>query len=584
MANDRRRGLELLGIDLERMRNGATVCPKCSDDRKKSRQRCLSVNLVSGNVNCSHCGWQARADSDEWLEKKANVTIEKDDYQFTDFVTTPQHKEGISFLKYRGISDETIRRFRIAGDGTNIIFNYYQDDRIVLAKYRMTGEKKFFSKGKARSLYNVDALKGRKDAIIVEGEIDALSFHEAGFPNAVSLDYGVPKVGAQVGAKLDCIKACAKQLEKIERFYLATDIDQPGLHIREELSRRLGRERCFMVDFPEDCKDANDVLIKHGIDVLTECINNAKPIPVTGIITLQDVWPEIVDQFRNGLKKGITTGIPCLEGHFSWLPGETSLFTGLPNSGKSEMVKFMLCQMIKNHGWKVAVFSPETYPASSFYFDWIHTLTGENPDKDYPNQISFDEFKMAAETIKASVYYVYPEGNEQHTPDVIRSKIKELTLIHGLNAYVLDPWNMLLHSEMGSREDLYISDQMTQFAKINHEHDLHGIIVAHPKSIPSDTVPNPYHHISGGPMFINKCDNCIVVHRPNYSKDKQDRQVDFMIEKIRRQKLVGIPTTVSFAYDRRTAQYDELHSNQFPVTPGKMAEEIANDDDEGLPF
>ncbi len=562
---DRKQGLRLLGVDVDNIRNSATTCPECSHTRKKNKERCLSVNVQSGHVHCNHCGWKARADSDEWINKEIQSPMEPK-FKKSDFITTPLTATGVDYLKSRGISETTIREMRIAGDGNAIIFNYYRGDQIHQAKYRSITDKKFWCRSNAKCLYNINSLNGQTEAIIVEGEIDALSFHEAGFKNVVSVDFGASnEKDMTTSGKLACLDKCYDSLRKIKKFYIATDADPPGKKLQEELCRRLGKEKCLIVQFPKGCKDANEVLVNHGPKALQKSIQKAKRVPITGVVRLADVYKEMQDQLQNGLAKGQPTGVASLNGHFSWLPGELTLFTGLPNSGKSEFVKFLLSKMVKNKGWKFGVFSPENYPASSFYLDWIHTYTGRNTDKEYDNPISEEELKKAAKIINDHIFYIYPEGNEKHTPANIRQKIKELTLQHGLNGYVVDPWNMLLHEGLGSREDLYISEQLTKFSRINHEHDLCGIIVVHPKGIPYKEEPNAYHHIAGGPMFINKCDNAVVIHRPNYQEDKSDRQVDFKIEKIRRQKLVGRPTTVNFQYDLKSARYISSHSNQFPL-------------------
>ena len=39
-------------------RNGRATCPRCSQDRKKSRERCLAVNVDEGVWFCHHCEWR----------------------------------------------------------------------------------------------------------------------------------------------------------------------------------------------------------------------------------------------------------------------------------------------------------------------------------------------------------------------------------------------------------------------------------------------------------------------------------------------------------------------------------------------
>jgi hypothetical protein len=66
-------GLRELNIDLDNIVGNSTTCPQCSPFRKKSTQRCLSVDIFSGNFFCNHCGWQGRADSDDWLNREPNT-------------------------------------------------------------------------------------------------------------------------------------------------------------------------------------------------------------------------------------------------------------------------------------------------------------------------------------------------------------------------------------------------------------------------------------------------------------------------------------------------------------------------------
>ena len=80
---------------------------------------------------------------------------------------------------------------------------------------------------------------------------------------------------------------------------LATDNDEPGQALAEELARRLGRERCWRVRFPtgdldpaaplSDApppgfrKDANDVLLNDGPEALQALIDKADPYPIRGL-------------------------------------------------------------------------------------------------------------------------------------------------------------------------------------------------------------------------------------------------------------------------------------------------------------
>ena len=92
-------------------------------------------------------------------------------------------------------------------------------------------------------------------------------------------------------------------LKKASRILLATDNDAPGRVLAEELARRLGPERCWLVSWsvppapgsPQAAalsdggagaasyKDANEVLIAAGPSSVRACLAAAVPYPVPGL-------------------------------------------------------------------------------------------------------------------------------------------------------------------------------------------------------------------------------------------------------------------------------------------------------------
>ena len=59
---------------------------------------------------------------------------------------------------------------------------------------------------------------------------------------------------------------------------------------------------------------------------------------------------------------------------------------------------------------KIAVFSPEEFPADEFYDDLIHTLIGKSTDRYDKHIMSRAEYDEAIDIIKKKFFYVYPEN------------------------------------------------------------------------------------------------------------------------------------------------------------------------------
>ena len=113
--------------------------------------------------------------------------------------------------------------------------------------------------------------------------MDVLAFMEAGFESCVSVPNGAVmkvvdgKIDPQEDSKFKFLWDAKKKIEKANRIIIATDSDGAGQAMAEEIARRIGKDKCWKVEFPEDCKDANDVLLKHGSKGLDKVVSKIIP-------------------------------------------------------------------------------------------------------------------------------------------------------------------------------------------------------------------------------------------------------------------------------------------------------------------
>ena len=139
----------------------------------------------------------------------------------------------------------------------------------------------------------------------------------------------------------------------------------PGQALGEELARRLGKERCYRVTWPEGCKDANDVLQSEGGSAaLRGCIDNAEGFPLRGLFRFSDFEDDISNYYGvldSSEMKGVSTGWNSVDQHYRVVPGELTVVTGVPNSGKSEWVDALMCNLAAGP----IVYSPHSFKAAS---------------------------------------------------------------------------------------------------------------------------------------------------------------------------------------------------------------------------
>ena len=538
-----------------------TLCPRCSGERKKSGEKCLSVDVSKGVWLCHHCGFTGGLGSakDQIPDRESKtVTIPK--YK----LKTPLPEKVIKYFQNRGISESVLKAEKVGygpswKDKNGIQFPYFKGGVVVNVKHR-THEKEFRQEKNAeKCLYRFDQITNCKETdtlIITEGEIDCLSFLEAGFDMVTSIPDGAPNEGTKnYTTKFDFLKSAEAIFANYRKIILAMDNDPNGKTAERELARRIGAERCYRIQYPEDCKDANDVLVKYGKKAVKQLISMVKPYPVAGIFTAADLRDEVIARYHNGAGRGFSTGLASLDPFYTVKPGELTVVTGIPGSGKSEFVDALAVRIASLHDWKFAFFSPENLPVSRHISKLIEKIVGKSFA-----QHGFEERRMTIEEVNQSIdimndylFFIYPE-DEILSVDTVLEKARVTIFRYGVHGIVIDPWNELEHIQGNLTEAQYLSKALTrirQFARVNQ---VHIWIVAHPrnlvKDVSGDYRPPTMYEIAGGAHWRNKADNGLCIHRPDYFVD----ETEVYIQKIRF-KEVGKIGQVSLIYSRDSGEY-----------------------------
>lgn len=539
-----------------------TFCPKCHNERHDKRDKSLSVDLDKGVWNCHYCSWAGHLEYDE--QEKQKWMEQQPWYQRTKIRQKPVYKKpkprphvpmsakALAWFSSRGISEKTLLALKITeglewmpqkqGQANTVQFNYYHNDELVNTKFR-TGDKCFKLCSGAELLpYNIDSIKGQKECIITEGEMDALSFYECGRHDVISVPNGA-------NANLDYLDDYIEDyFEDKETIYIASDTDTKGVVLRDELLRRFGVERCRVLEYGEGCKDANEHLMKYGRESLLQCIDAAPEIKMEGVFTVQDFEQSLDALFENGWQKGVTIGHDNFDRLCSFETKRLCIVTGIPGSGKSEFIDEIAERLNMRYGWRFAYFSPENAPLAYHASKLIEKFTGKRFNR---QSLSYGEYKQVKEHLEQNFYFIAP--TDSYRVDNILEKAKYLVRRRGIKALVIDPYNRLESEQGGRSETQYISellDKLTNFAQRN---DILIILMAHPTKQPKNKdgvieAPTLY-DISGSANFFNKADFGIVVHR-----NRLENTVEVHIQKVKFRHL-GECGTALFKYNLNNGRY-----------------------------
>lgn len=541
-------------------------CPQCTPTRKNKADKSLSCNLETGYYQCHHCGLQGYAtvttpeEKEAWMRQQpwyksytAKKTEEKKDY-----AKPPKPRTGkmdaktLAWFKGRGISEKTLELMKVTDgidwmpasrghrlpDGGNcrtIHFNYYKNGQIVATKLR-SGDKCFrqAKAGCEQIAYNIDSIKDTMDVYIVEGELDALSLAEIGYFNVIS----VPDGGSDRTMHW-LVDYYEEYFADKQTIYICSDNDTVGSDLCRELQKHFDIANTVIItDYGTDpktgkqLKDANDCLMYCGPDVLRKKLSEGKTVQPEGDVDMDAVADEMDNIIRNGLPKGLPVGLPNLDQLMRIQKGRLYILTGTPGSGKSQFLDHIAVMMNVRYGWKFSVYSPEMMPLGEHLTMYLTKLLGKPV---YDIDPDGEEYREGRDRVKDAIHFVNPDSNEI---DDVLAISKYQCRKYGCEAFVIDPWNSLLMDNDSIFETKPINRALLKILKFAQSQDLAAFVMPHPtnQQTTKDGKPIKMHvyNISGGAMFRNRGDFCMVMTR--HYKDDDDNPhgfdyVELVIEK-----------------------------------------------------
>ena len=527
------------------------ICPLCSSSRQPKNQKaqCASYDWERGLGTCHNCDTSFQLHT--YQRKGASEKV----YVRPQVTVVPKVGTKVEqWFESRGISPQTLQDLRV-GEGpewmpqtgkseNTILFNYFMGDQLINIKYR-DGRKNFkLFKGAEKIFYNIDATVGYDSCIIVEGEMDVLAMHEAGIKNVIS----VPNGATLNSNNLDYLDNCIDYLDDKTKIILAVDTDEPGQALKQEFIRRLGAEVCYLVDF-EDCKDANEYLLKHGKEQLRDIIDRSSQVPLEGVSTLYDIEDELKDFVNNGFKPGFQVGLPNFDKIFSTYTGQFITVTGIPSSGKSDFVDQMVVGYNNNYGWKTAFASPENQPT----YLHAHKLMRKTwQDMPLPSDIGGSKWNSVADHVNDNYFFI---DMDRYTLESVLRKGAELVKRKGIKCLVIDPFNKVRDVDCKTEDvNRYTMEYLTKIEIFAKKYDVLVFIVAHPTKMykgQDGKIEEPtMYNIKGGGEWYDASYHGLLVHR-----DYEAKTVKAKVLKVKFQNLGENGAEAHFKWEPKSGSF-----------------------------
>lgn len=488
------------------------------------------------------------------------------------YAKPPKNPQGVKkitpiseVMKYltseRKLSEEIVAKFRIGDAGAEIAFpSFDQDGEMVSIKYiglkRDENGKKAIrqEKGCAPALFGWQALPdGTRQVVITEGQIDAMTWSQFGFP-ALSVPNGVGDLDGWIDYEWE-------SLQQFDTIYLCFDSDKAGQEAVEKVAKRLGIQRTINVVL-KGHKDANEALQSgKGQDYFVEAIAKGRPFKPKQIKSPLDFRDEVMNEFfpPGGEPPGFAP--ETLKKTLRFAPGQLTIWTGISAHGKSNLLG-QVCLEAAVSGSKCAIASMEM-PGRKTLMRMVKTSL---PQK---KEIDAETIDGTLSGLSGKIWIYDLLGN------VSLANLMELMTYsvarHGVEHFVIDSLMKLDVDSDDNEAQRLALNSLTSFAM---ENNVHVHLVCHARKSEDESKAPGKMDVKGAVDIINQCDNLVSVWRnkpkeakrlANEMDDTQSYSIPDCICYVRKNRETGEEGEIWLWFNPRRNRYLPKDSKNYPV-------------------
>ncbi|EIC4353497.1 toprim domain-containing protein [Salmonella enterica] len=543
-------------------------------DLDGNKGQSLKISLTGKRVWCEFNGGQGGDLLDLWVAVR-NIQLHQamqEAREFlgvktesSDFLPKPEKiykkperkgvkptRECFSYLASRGISHETAKIFKVTDavifdhdsktEIPAIAFPYLRDGELKQVKRlgteRHNGKKIIMAEADCEPcLFGWQAMNPteRNLVVICEGEIDAMTIHQYGFP-ALSVPFG-----GGTGAKQQWIDTEYENLSRFQEIFLCMDMDETGQSAAREIATRLGSHRCNFVKLP--FKDANECLLQ-GVTVeqFRQCIIEAETLDPAELKRAGEFRQEVHDAFFSPAPGMFISPWTTLEHNFRFREYEITLVNGVNGHGKSQFVGHLALEAV-HQGIPACIASMELRPAillKRIVRQGVCKNDAEPQDVDLMMDILNERLWLFNVTGKA-------KGER------ILAVFKYAHKRYGVKLFVVDSLMMC-----GLNEDDYNAQKafMESLCEFRSTYPVHVLLVTHPRKTENEEKPVGKMDVKGTGAITDLTDNLITIWRNKAREAAMDKQIRLGREMLseKEQKLLEAPGTLLLLDKQRNGE------------------------------
>lgn len=413
---------------------------------------------------------------------------------------------------------------------------YDEDGQLVRHKIRSIETKRGMRmnpKGGGWGLFGLNSVPHDADSIVLtEGELDALSVHQATGRPALSLPNGASSLPI----------ALLPALERFKDIFLWMDEDVAGQDGATQFSRKLGIKRCRSVR-GVGSKDANDAL-RQGKD-LDSFIQSAQVVPHKGLISFADMRDDVFYELANVRElKGLQSrSLPRLNNFLSGhRRGELTIFSGHTGVGKTTILSQLAldyCMQGVPTLW--GSFEVGNVRLATRILRQFHSA--HEPRS--PLLENFDEW--ADRLSQLPLYFMRYHGSNE--VERVIEAMEYANYVYDCSHVVLDNLQFMTSGQGGQGKDRFavLDNAVGQIREFCTVRNAHVSLVVHPRK-EDDDMKIMTSSVFGSAKATQEADNVVILQKTS----------DGPVLDIRKNRFDGTLGAVQLKFDSKKLLFEEL--------------------------
>ena len=420
--------------------------------------------------------------------------------------------------------------------------------------------------------------------IITEGEFDRVAAIQA-----LGDSYNVMSLPGGALTKADILEKNHHRLKHVKELIICSDNDGPGedtkevvfyyVHHMHTLARTKAENRVqvYHVEYPQDCKDLNDVLLlnKNGNDTfygeeqIRQCVSQKKILSVPDAEIMFDdnfVYDDEVEILKTGTEFDDYLVLPS---------AELVVLQGFTGHGKSQFATWLLYKMALYENCRIAIFCLETKPSRyrRDFFHWFYDgkLVERTKEKSHRRRGIVPKANQRWATEEE--VQEFEQFNRKHIIYIKKKKFAK---------YPTDiDWVRKTVTSYGQREDMWIKDTCKSLGDMADDLNTCVMVCAHPKTTDNEDKPPMAEDIKGGTEMVKRCGLAFSYFRQRgWIEDLDDGSAQLKVFKVRDRELYGIhEKLINLTFNPRSKQYQitdvEAPNNKVvPFTDGQETRKV----------